>query len=116
MFYAYGAKGIRVCEEWHSFEKFAEWALSHGYNDTLTIERIDYSKDYCPENCKWIPKQEQYLNRSDSHLVTAYGKTQTIKEWSDETGIKYDTIERRINAYGWSAEKAVSIKPHHKKT
>jgi len=115
MYYAYGAKGIRVCNDWFDFENFAEWALSHGYADDLTIERIDYTKDYCPENCKWIPMTDQYLNRSDSHLVTAFGKTQTIKEWSAETGIKYDTIERRLNAYGWSAEEAVSVKPHKKR-
>jgi hypothetical protein len=90
------------------------WALSNGYDDSLTLERKDIDKGYSPDNCKWIPAKDQYLNRSDSHLVTAFGKTMTIKEWSDESGIKYDTIERRINRYGWAAEDAVTIKPWKK--
>lgn len=111
-FYRYGARGITVCDEWdHSFENFYIWAMSNGYSDELTIERIDINKGYCPENCCWILPKKQYLNRSDNHRITAFGKTQTIKEWSDESGIKYDTIERRINAYGWTAENAVSIQP-----
>lgn len=112
MFKHYGGRGIRVCAEWDKdFNEFMRWALSHGYEEGLTIDRIDVNGNYCPDNCRWVSKKEQYLNRTDSHLITAFGKTQTIKEWSDETGIKYDTIERRINAYGWSAEKAVSTKP-----
>lgn len=109
MYYRYGKRGIKVCEAWRtSFEEFAKWALSAGYTEGLSIERADVNGDYSPDNCRWITKKQQYLNRSDSHLITAFGKTQTIKEWAEETGIKYDTIERRINKYSWSPEKAVS--------
>lgn len=115
MYKNYGGRGIRVCKEWaDSFEEFMRWALNHGYSDEMTIERINVGGDYTPKNCKWITAREQYLNRTDSHVLTAFGKTQTIKEWSDESGIKYDTIERRINQYGWSAEDAVTRKPNHK--
>lgn len=106
----YGQKGISVCKEWEKFPPFAEWALSHGYTDDMTIERVDVNGNYEPQNCKWITAKNQYLNRTDSHYLTAFGKTQTIKEWATETGIAYDTIERRINAYGWTAEDAVGIK------
>lgn len=113
MFSHYGGRGICVCSEWLSrFETFAEWAKLTGYVEGLSIERIDVNGNYEPSNCKWIEKQKQYLNRTDSHQITAFGKTQTIKEWADESGLKYDTIERRINQYGWNAEDAVSIKPH----
>lgn len=112
MYQNYGGRGIRVCDEWLSgFEPFMKWAMDAGYKDGLSLERIDVNGNYEPNNCTWITKKDQYLNRTDSHKVTAFGKTQTIKEWSDETGIKYDTIERRLNAYGWSAEDAVSKKP-----
>lgn len=108
----YGGRGIRVCDEWmNSFDSFAKWAESTGYLDGLSIERVDVNGNYEPSNCKWITKRQQYLNRTDSHRITAFGKTQTIKEWSDETGIKYDTIERRINQYGWTPERAVTAKP-----
>lgn len=113
MYKSYGGRGVKVCEEWDKFENFMDWALSHGYADNLTIERKDVNGNYEPNNCEWIPLKEQYLNRTDSRLITAFGKTQTIKEWADETGIKYDTIQARIKYYGWSGEDAVSKKPHH---
>lgn len=115
MYGNYGDRGIKVCEEWRKFENFMSWALLHGYSDELTIERKDVNGDYEPSNCKWITPTEQYLNRTDTHLITAFGKTQTIKEWADETGLKYDTIHARVMYYGWSGEEAVTRKPHHKK-
>jgi hypothetical protein len=55
----YGAKGIKVCEEWKMFPtKFITWSLNNGYIHGLTIDRIDSSKDYCPENCQWISRRE----------------------------------------------------------
>lgn len=58
----YGGKGVKVCPEWDKpfggFEAFRDWALSNGYNDDLTIDRIDSNKDYCPENCRWIAQSE----------------------------------------------------------
>lgn len=113
MYAHYGGRGITVCEEWQNdFCRFSEWSLTNGYKEGLSIERIDVNGNYEPDNCKWITKTEQYLNRTDSHFITAFGKTKTIKEWADESGLKYDTIERRINQYGWNAEDAVTIKPH----
>lgn len=67
-YHRYGARGIKVCAEWHdSFETFEKWALSHGYSDDLTIERDDNDKGYCPENCKWIPLAEQAKNKGGQH-------------------------------------------------
>lgn len=55
----YYEKGIRVCEEWEkSYTAFREWALENGYQETLTLDRIDSDKGYCPENCQWISKAE----------------------------------------------------------
>lgn len=115
MFKNYGGRGIKYCDAWKKFEGFRDWALNHGYNDTLTLERLDVNKNYEPDNCEWIPIEKQYLNRTDSHFLTAFGKTQTIKEWADETGLKYDTIHARIKYYGWSIEDALSVKPHEKR-
>jgi hypothetical protein len=54
----YGAKGVKVCDEWLDFGKFREWAEAHGYAPGLTIDRIDPDKDYCPDNCRWITRSE----------------------------------------------------------
>lgn len=60
----YGGRGITVCNEWlHDFAVFRGWALSHGYSDDLTIDRIDNDKGYGPDNCRWATWQEQSANK-----------------------------------------------------
>jgi len=64
---AYGAKGVRVCKEWkESFENFHDWAVSHGYRDSLTLDRIDPKGNYEPSNCRWATKKEQANNKRNS--------------------------------------------------
>ena len=59
----YGGRGITICDEWRTFDNFCLWALSNGYEDGLTIERLDNDKSYCPSNCTWITKSEQGKNK-----------------------------------------------------
>ena len=54
----YGAKGVKVCDEWKSFSSFQKWAEESGYKKGLTIDRIDPESDYCPENCEWVTRSE----------------------------------------------------------
>ena len=92
----YGNKGIKVCNEWNEFKDFQLWAFNNGYNDTLSIERIDNSKGYSPDNCKWIPLIEQSKNQTSNVSISINGKRQIISEWAIETDIKYSTLHKRI--------------------
>lgn len=107
-FHRYGGKGIRVCDEWNTFEVFRDWAMSNGYSDELTIDRIDSNGDYVPENCRWVSYKVQSNNTSRNHYVTAFGDTKTISQWSDRFGVPERTIAARLNLLGWDTESAVS--------
>lgn len=109
----YGSRGITVCDEWKTdYAAFKKWAYANGYDENAprgqcTIDRIDVNGDYSPDNCRWTTWEEQQSNKRNNVYITANGKTQTIAEWSRETGILASTINARINKLGWSPEKAV---------
>lgn len=96
----YGARGITVCPEWDSFPVFRDWALSHGYADNLSIERIDNEKDYCPENCTWIPRDMQAKNTRNVKLYTHNGKTMCHNDWARHLGIDPASLTGRIQRHG----------------
>ena len=100
----YGARGIAVCDAWkHDFPAFRSWALSSGYSDGLSIDRIDVNGDYCPDNCRWVTQTDQVRNRRNSIRY----KGLSLKEWSAITGINYYTLHDRITKCGWPFEKAI---------
>lgn len=103
----YGGRGISVCEEWQEFIPFKEWAMNNGYDDNLTLDRVDCDGNYEPTNCRWLTIQKQQYNKRDNHLLTYNGKTQTLTEWADERGIKRNTLDARINRSHWSIGRAL---------
>lgn len=103
---SYGGRGITVCDEWlNDFMTFRAWALSHGYHDDLSIDRIDNNKGYNPDNCRWATDSEQANNMSSNTMITFNGKTQNMKQWSIELGISYIALVCRFER-GWSVERA----------
>ncbi len=105
----YGGRGIKVCDDWENdAENFMEWAMSNGYEEGLTIDRIDSDKDYCPENCRWISKGDQAKNRRMNYDILHDGKIKTLQELCDELNLDYKRVHNRITKLGWSLEKAIN--------
>lgn len=95
-FHLYGLRGISVCPEWENdYLAFKRWSLANGYSDELTIDRIDNDGDYCPENCKWSTLKQQANNTRQNVHVEIDGRTQTIAQWADESGLHYSTVYSR---------------------
>lgn len=103
----YGGRGITICDEWNRYERFEEWALSHGYQDDLTIDRIDVNGDYCPDNCRWVTWKAQQNNRRNNVIITAFGETRTLTEWEEISGVNRTTIQKRIKGGGKTPEEAM---------
>ena len=103
----YGGRGITVCDEWlEDYDNFIEWALNNGYEDNLTIDRIDNDGNYEPSNCRWITREAQSRNKRTNVMVAYKGETKCLKEWCDILDLPYDATNNRIVALGWDVEKA----------
>lgn len=85
----YGGRGISVCPEWRDYDTFRDWALSNGYSDGLSLDRIDNDGDYCPENCRWSDMREQSNNRRNNVLTEVNGECRTTAEWARILGVSY---------------------------
>lgn len=99
----YGGRGIKMCDEWLDFLNFKKWAYENGYSDGLTLERIDVNGNYEPSNCKWIPMEEQAINKRNNTFIEYGGKKQTLSQWSRELSISKEVLSYRHRA-GWSDE------------
>lgn len=96
-YHNYGGRGITICGDWaDDFAAFRTWSLSHGYDDDLTIDRIDVNSGYCPDNCRWATQKEQCNNTRRTIMVKINDKTHSVKEWCEIMGIKYGTVISRI--------------------
>lgn len=103
----YGGRGISVCNEWDKFENFYKWAMSNGYRNGLSIDRIDGNGNYEPNNCRWVDMKTQQRNRGNNRKVEYDGKSLCLTEWSEVTGIHPKTIAYRLNS-GWSIEETLT--------
>lgn len=103
----YGGKGISVCNEWlHDYVSFRLWALSNGYSDSLTIDRINNNGNYEPSNCRWATAKVQENNMSRNHILYYNGVSHTISEWASILGMTYSAVNHRVQRR-WSMERIV---------
>lgn len=106
----YGGRGIAVCEQWRSFPKFYSWAVTSGYEDGLTLDRIDNDGNYEPSNCRWVSRKVQGNNRRTNKLITFNGRTQTMAMWADELGITRHALWARLYQHKMPLEIALTAK------
>ena len=104
-YHNYGAVGIKVCRRWDKFENFL--ADMGERPKGLTIERKNNDKGYTPSNCVWATYQQQMINRTSTHFITAYGKTLHLTEWARKLNVQPSAIRWRIEN-GWKEEQAVT--------
>lgn len=105
----YGGRGITVSKIWaKSFISFYNWAMKNGWSPSLTLDRVDNNRGYYPTNCKFSTRNGQSRNQRSNHLITYNGLTLCCSEWADRIGIKYTTLNSRINRQNWPIEKALT--------
>jgi hypothetical protein len=106
----YGGRGICVSERWqNSFEAFfADMGPKPGPG--YSLDRIDNSANYEPGNCRWATRQEQARNMRSNRLLAFGGRTMTLADWAQETGIAWNCLWMRLK-YGWSVEDALTVHP-----
>lgn len=106
-FHRYGGRGITICKEWNDFATFRAWAGQSGYQEQLTLERLDVNGNYGPKNCTWANRTVQARNRRTNKFLTFNGETKCVAEWAEQFGIRQGTLSFRIRA-GWNVGKALA--------
>ena len=98
----YGAKGVSICKDWQENPlHFEDWALANGYEDNLTIDRKDETKDYSPDNCRWITGEENARWKSTTNRIDVDGEIKTGQQWAKYLGFGPNLINSYIRKYGW---------------
>ena len=107
----YGGRGIKVCKEWHDFNKFYNWCINNGVESRLFLDRIDNNGDYKPSNCRFVTRKENNNNKSNNTYLLAFGEEKTLSQWVDDKRcrVEYATLQKRLRL-GWHSEDAISIK------
>lgn len=104
----YGGRGITVCDEWkNDFQAFYDWAMSNGYKENLTIDRINVDGNYEPSNCRWADNITQSYNKRNTLKLFFNGEERSVREWSEITGLSMAAIRSRLQR-GWSVVETLS--------
>lgn len=107
-YHQYGGRGVKVCEEWHDVKVFSDWAFANGWQKGLQTDRYpNMDGNYEPLNCRFVTSKVNNNNRRNNVYITAFGKTQTLQQWADETGIYRKTIQYRIKELKLMPEQAL---------
>ncbi len=113
-YHLYGERGISICDKWLTFEGFYD-DMKDTYKDSLSIDRIDNSGNYCKENCRWATNYEQSINKRDTLYIYLNGEKVKFKEVSEKYGINYCTLYSRVFKYNIPIEEAIKQKVKKRK-
>ena len=106
----YGERNIKVCKNWlESFTNFYEWAISNGYKEDLSIDRINVNGNYEPSNCRWATPKQQARNTRYNKIITYNNETHNLSEWAEIVGINPITLGTRLRR-NWTIERALTTK------
>ena len=104
----YSERGITICDEWkNDFTAFYDWSMLNGYNDSLSIDRIDSNGNYCPQNCRWANHYVQANNRRNSNIVTYHGNSNNLDDMCRSLNVNSKVIRSRMKRNNLSFEEAV---------
>jgi hypothetical protein len=113
-FKRYGGKGVKVCAEWlDNFLNFYYWSIANGYQNNLTIDRINVNGNYEPSNCRWVNLIQQARNKKTNKFITYKGKTHCLAEWAEIYKMPYRLLYDRLYD-GWDFEKAITYRKEEK--
>jgi len=83
--FRYRAKNIQICDAWMDYETFRKWAMSNGFEDGLSIDRIDNDGDYCPENCHFITRSEHAIKTRTVDFPDCRGSNMVMAKLTEKT-------------------------------
>ena len=101
----YGAQGIEVVDEWHIFTNFLEDMGERPHN--MTIDRIDNTKNYSKENCKWATRKEQERNKSTTKFISYKGEKYVCSEFDEIYKLRAGTSARWLTRGRKNIEEAL---------
>ena len=96
----YGARGIKVCEEWQQFGPFLAWALNNGFHQGLDLDRKDNDGNYEPSNCRWIPRRQNINNRRNTIVIDVDGESLPDTVWAERIGVDRALLKLWLSNHG----------------
>lgn len=96
----YGGRGVKISKKWDDYTKFKEWSEHNGFEQGLTLDRIDNDGDYSEDNCRWVDRKVQGNNRRTNIVIEINGVKANLKQHAKMNGLNYGTVRTRYSRDG----------------